>query len=126
MNNKPSVYEAMRNGLVRTYGDLIRVCRPSSERGNCCACHKWGRQTWQLSTRASICRECCERKANETLGRIATAERKARHYAREMIKRNADFEKEARFYAGLAGVSEAFMKEAYTSARAKSPVQLSE
>ena len=43
-------------------------------------CHKWGRDTWQLSTRASICRECCERKSGEVLGSIVSAQRKARRW----------------------------------------------
>lgn len=117
--NKPSVWEAMRSGMVRTYGDLIRVCRPSSERGNCCACHKWGRQTWQLSTRASICGECCERKTNEVLGSIAMAERKARRYARDLVKRPAPERSvpNVAFYASLAGVSVEYMHKAIAAAQ---------
>lgn len=118
MKAKPTSYEATRDGLVRTYGDLIRVARPSSERGNCCACHDWHNPTWQLSTRASICQKCCERKSTEVLGRIATSERKARRYAKDLIKRGANDAPNIKFYARLSGVTEDFMRDAIAKAAA--------
>lgn len=110
-------YMAMRDGVVvRTYGDLIRVVLPSSERGNCCACHDWHNPTWQLSTRASICQKCCERKSAQVLGSIALAERKARRYAKDLIKRGEKDAPNIKFYAHLSGVSEDFMRAAIAEA----------
>ena len=117
---KPTTHQAIRDGLVRTYGDLIRVARPSSERGTCCACHDWHNPTWQLSTRASICQACCERKSTQVLGSIANAERRARRYANNIV-RDGDKENYAqpsvKFYARLAGVSEDFMRNAIAAAK---------
>ncbi len=110
MKEKPTVYAAMRDGLIRTYGDLVKIARPSSTRGNCCACHAWDRPTWQLSTRASICDKCCERKAGEVLGSILTAERKARRYLRDAIKRGEDPAKNVQFYAGLSRAPASFVE----------------
>ncbi|MDR5728039.1 MAG: hypothetical protein RB191_11500 [Terriglobia bacterium] len=91
---------------------MIRVARPSSERGNCCACHDWHEPTWQLSTRASICQKCCERKSSEVLGSIASAERKARRYAKSLTKDGRVDAPNVKFYARLSGVSEEFMRAA--------------
>jgi hypothetical protein len=116
MNNpfsKPNVYMAMREGKIRTYGDLITVAAPSSTFGTCCACHSWNTPTWQLSTRASICQKCCERKSNEVLGSIATAERKARSYVRAAIKRGEDVTKQLRFYAHLSRAPEKYIEAEY-------------
>src|ERR1700728_4148081 len=93
-----NTYMAIRDGLVRTYGDLIRVCKPISQRGTCCACHDWHNPTWQLSTRASICRKCCERKTDQVLGSLVSAERKAKSW----VKRHPN--RDAKFISGLAGV----------------------
>ncbi len=106
----------MSDGLIRTYGDLIEKAEPSSLRGNCCACHRWDRRTWRLSTRASICDECCRRKANEVLGSIAASERKARRYVREAIKRNEDITKQLRFYSHLTGAKESYIEAQYRAA----------
>lgn len=111
--SKPNVYVAMRDGLIRTYGDLISVASPSSSCGTCCACHKWTVPTWQLSTRASICQACCERKSSEVLGSIANAERKARGYVRDAIKRGEDITKQIRFYAHLSRAPEAYIRAEY-------------
>lgn len=110
-------YEAIANGLVRTYGDLIRLCGPTSLRGTCCACHDWHNPTWQLCTRASICHKCCVRKSSEVLGSIAKAERKARSYARTLIERDEKDAPNIKFYARLAGVSEEFMIAAIAKAK---------
>lgn len=97
-------YQAMQAGLVRTYGDLIRVATPSSQRGTCCACHDWHNPTWQLSTRASICRKCCERKADQILGSIVTAERRAKSW----VKNHPDCN--AKFISSLSGCSVEFVE----------------
>jgi hypothetical protein len=115
--SKPSSYLAIRDHGVRTYGQLIQVARPDRSMGTCCACHKWGVPTWTLSTRASICEECCQRKATETLGTIAKAERAARRYVQNAIKRQEKFD--ATFYAHLARVPIAFIEALYTEALAK-------
>jgi len=85
---------------VRTYGDLIAHRNPSSNRGTCCACHKWDKPTWQLSTRASICKGCCEKKSDQTLGSIVTAERKARRWVKGHWTTS-----NAAFIAHISGVS---------------------
>jgi len=120
MELKIRVHDAMAKGLVRTYGDLIRLCKPTSYYGNCCACHKYGMDTWQLSTRASICEDCCKRKADETLGSIAKAERAARRHVRNAIKRQEDITKQLRFYSYLTGAPESFIENEYRTAMAKS------
>lgn len=99
-----NTYEAVKKGLVRTYGDLIRVAKPTSLRGTCCACHDWHNPTWQLSTRASICKACCERKADQVLGAIVTAERRAKHW----VKNHPGCD--AKFIAGLSGCPIAFVE----------------
>lgn len=118
MSGTVTSYQAIRDG-VRTYGELMRVARPSSARGQCCACHTWVNPTWQLSTRASICSVCCERKADETLGSIVKAERAAKRYVRNAIKRQEDITKQLRFYSHLSGASESFIENEYRSALAK-------
>lgn len=90
---------------VRTYGDLIRLCKPSSLRGTCCACHDWHNPTWQLSTRASICKACCKRKADQVLGSIVTAERKARRWIHGHPKLHTD----PKFLASISGTSIEFI-----------------
>jgi hypothetical protein len=108
MNGTINSYQAIRNG-VRTYGELVKVARPSSSYGTCCACHKYGIETWQLSTRASICRACCERKADEVLGSIVKAERAARSYVKRAMERGVDITKQLRFYAHLSRASEDYI-----------------
>lgn len=110
---KPSSYQAIRNG-VRTYGELVKVARPSSSRGTCCACHRWDAPTWQLSTRASICQDCCERKADETLGSIVKAERKAGSW----VKRYPELKDSPAFIANLAGVSLEFVQREFAAVEA--------
>lgn len=113
MKQKPSVWEALHDGLVRTYGDLIRICRPSSEYGNCCACHKWGNGVgplFHLSTRANICQQCCERKSDEVLGSILKAERAARRHIRNSLKRGEDPGQNVRFYAHLTRAPAEFIE----------------
>jgi len=108
MNGTINSYQAIRQG-VRTYGELARVARPSSTYGTCCACHKYGIETWQLSTRASICRACCERKGGEVLGSIVRAERAARGLIKRALARDEDVTKQLRFYACLSHASEEFI-----------------
>jgi hypothetical protein len=91
---------------VRTYGDLIQTIKPNSLRGNCCACHKWDKPTWQLSTRASICEDCCRRKADKVLGSILKAERRARHW----IKNHESVREDPQFVSRLTGASLEFVK----------------
>lgn len=102
---KLTVYDAMRRGFIRTYGDLIDKCVPSSHFGTCCACHKYMRDTWQLSTRASICRQCCERKHAQVLGSILNAERKAKRWLK-----TGSFGTDYEWIAGMCGVSIDFVK----------------
>lgn len=90
---------------IRTYGDLITKRRPNTLRGTCCACHKWDKPTWQLSTRASICGSCCERKSAEVLGSILSAERKARRW----IKRHS-YNISVEFIAHISGLSVEWVK----------------
>lgn len=110
MREKPTTYQAIHDHGVRTYGDLIRVARPTSERGTCCACHRWDAPTWQLSTRASICAECCERKRDEVLGSIKRAE----HKARTWVAKHPDAG--AKFIAHVSGASLAFVENLYSDA----------
>lgn len=118
MKIKPTVYEAMREGLIRTYGDLVQVARASTSGGNCCACHRYGRPTWRLSVRASICDECCKRKSKEVLGSILTSERKARRYVKQAIERDEDMTQQLRFYAHLTGARESYIEAQYRAAKA--------
>jgi hypothetical protein len=99
-----NTHEAVKKGLIRTYGDLIRVAKPTSLRGTCCACHDWHNPTWQLSTRASICKACCERKADQVLGSIVTAERRARSW----VEKHPDTG--AKFISSLSGCSVEFVE----------------
>ena len=94
-------------GDVRTYGDLLKVRDQTCQRGTCCACHKWDKPTWQLSTRASICRECCERKSAQVLGSIVTAERRARRWVKGHP--NLHNSEGAKFIANLCGLSIEFI-----------------
>jgi hypothetical protein len=64
---------------IRTYADLLQL-KFSSSHGTCCACHKWNVETWSLSTRANICRECIERKGDAVLGSIVRGENKVRRW----------------------------------------------
>ena len=91
---------------IRTYGELIDQQPYSSIHGTCCACHQWNRPTWQLSTRASICRECAERKRDEVLGSIRRSERRARSW----IKRHPDTHDQPKWLASITGASEEFIK----------------
>ena len=91
---------------ARTYGELIKLVKPSCYNGTCCACHNWGRTTWQLSTRASICEDCCKRKADETLGPIVTAERKARRW----VRNHPNLHGEPQFIVNLSGASMEFVQ----------------
>lgn len=99
-----NTYEAVKKGLIRTYGDLVRVATPTSLRGTCCACHDWHNPTWQLSTRASICKACCERKADQVLGSIVTAERRAKSW----VKKHPTCD--AKFISSLSGCSIEFVE----------------
>lgn len=112
MNGTVNSYQAIRNG-TRTYGELVKVARPSSTYGTCCACHKYGIETWQLSTRASICRACCEKKGGEVLGSIVRAERAARGYIKRALERGEDVTKQLRFYSYLSRASEAYISAEY-------------
>lgn len=96
----------IRNPDIRTYGDLIRVKKPTCQRGNCCACHKWDKPTWQLSTRASICEACAQRKSAQVLGSIVAAERKAKWW----IKRHPDLHSQPQFIVNLSGASMEFVR----------------
>lgn len=91
---------------ARTYADLIVMCKPVSLGGTCCACHRWGKPTWQLSTRASICEDCCKRKGDQVLGPIANAERKARRW----IKNHPSLHAQPAFIASIAGVPLEFVQ----------------
>jgi hypothetical protein len=113
---KPTSYLAIRDHGVRTYGQLIEIARPDQKTGSCCACHKWGMPTWTISTRASICEACCQRKASETLGSIERCERKARRYIKCAIKAGEDLSKQYRFYSHLVGIREARFEEMYLQA----------
>jgi hypothetical protein len=48
---------------------------------SCCVCHGYtSEKFFQLSTRAWICTECCEKKGDAVLGSVVRAERKARQW----------------------------------------------
>jgi hypothetical protein len=107
----------------RTYRDLLTMGRASY--GSCVSCHKsvYGdrratdratdRAMFSLGTRANICRECCENKGDEVLGYIVRAERRARWYVRDAIKRKEDVTRQLRFYAHLTGAPEEFIAAEY-------------
>lgn len=88
----------------RTYRDLLNL-KPWCGAGTCCACHQWGRETWRLSTRASICRECIDRKGDAVLGSVLKAERRARRW----IKHHPNTRENPKWLAQLTGVSVAFI-----------------
>ena len=96
----------IRNPEIRTYGDLIRVKKPTSQRGTCCVCHKWGDPTWQLSTRASICEVCARRKGAQVLGSIVKGERKAKSW----VKNHPNLHSQPQFIAHLSGASTEFVR----------------
>lgn len=90
----------------RTYRDLLQL-KPSSECGTCCACHEWNKPTWQISTRASICRKCIDRKGDAVLGAVLKVERRARRW----IKRHMDAATESpKWIATLTGASVEFVE----------------
>lgn len=89
---------------IRTYKDLITLVKPTSNSGTCCACHKWDKPTWQLSTRASICEDCAKRKGDAVLGSLVRCERRARSW----IKRHKDCTDQ--FIAHVAGVNVEWVK----------------
>jgi hypothetical protein len=69
---------------------------------------------FRISTRANICRKCCEHKGDEVLGEIVRAERKARRY----VKASPDNVRQGvSFYARLCHVSEDFIRAELAKAR---------
>jgi hypothetical protein len=89
----------------RTYRDLLQL-KPSTYYGTCCACHQYGIDTWKLSTRASICRACIDRKGDAVLGSIVRAERKARRW----IKNHPNVRTQPKWIATVTGASIEFVE----------------
>jgi hypothetical protein len=95
-----------RNKEIRTYSDMLKYGYVWSESGTCCACHKWGMKVWHLSTRANICRECCEKKGDKVLGSVAKAERSVKRW----IKGGSYEPKDAKWLSGITGASIEFVQ----------------
>lgn len=91
----------------RTYSDLLKV-KPFNidYNGNCCACHAYGVEVRNLSTRANMCLDCIAKKGDAVLGSVVKAERKARSW----IKNHPHTRKDPNFLRSITGASMEFIK----------------